>query len=319
MQINFLVNEVYGGWEPGDTRLGGTEESVVHWASELAARHHKVTVYRNGRYGIPAIMHDGVLYAERQLYEPEDVCVNVKSSDVFPQEPTVYFTNETDASALDLSAYDAVAWPSQWCIDNIPANNKTYVLPHGYDPTHIYPQKKITKQCFYASSPDRGLSTLLDAWPEVYAAHPDANLLITYGGFVDLPGVTNLGEVDEKTMDEIYRTSDIWCHPCSGGELFCITGKKAQVAGCIPVIIPTMALSETVERGFKTDKEHYAQSLIEVLDMPLQARDAIRKDVIKHANALTWGQSTDKLLAIIEDVLESNQDAPLHSREEYNL
>ncbi len=112
-----------------------------------------------------------------------------------------------------------------------------------------------------------------------------------------------MGEVDEDTMDEIYRTSDIWAHPCSGGELYCMTGKKAQVAGCTPVIIPTMALAETVERGFKTDQHNYAQTLIEVLDMKMEHRDAIRKDIIAHANASTWEQSTDKLLEIIQSVV----------------
>jgi glycosyltransferase involved in cell wall biosynthesis len=307
MRLNFLVNEVAGGWEPTDTRLGGTEESVVRWAETLAERGHNVKVFRNGTKPGYNNHVNGVVYFPRDDYldyDGGDICINIKSSEVPPQEPTLYFTNETNASALDLNAYKAVIWPSQWCIDNIPVNNpKTFVLPHGYDATHIYPQKKVPKQCFYASSPDRGLSTLLDVWPEVYAAHPDATLLVTYGGNIDLPGVINMGECDEDTMNEIYRTSDIWCHPCSGGELFCITGKKAQVAGCIPVIIPTMALAETVERGFKTDEDHYAQSLIEVLDMPMTMRDAIREDVIKHANALTWEQSTEELLKVIQDVV----------------
>jgi glycosyltransferase involved in cell wall biosynthesis len=318
MKIVFIVNEVFDGWTPTDTRLGGTEESIVRWSEELVKRGHAVAVFQNGF----AKGHNGVQYWPRntyikqhqdryaefgEKYSPDTVYINIKSSDIPPLggRPTLYLTNETNADTLDLSLYDAVIWPSQWCIDHIPVNNpKTFILPHGYDPTRIYPDKKVPKQCFYASSPDRGLDTLLMAWPKVYENHPDATLVLTYGGHSELPGVINLGEADEITMDEIYNSSDIWCHPCSGGELFCITGKKAQAAGCIPVIIPTMALSETVERGFKTDKENYAQSLIEVLGMSMDARDFIRKDVIKHANALSWEQSTDKLLEIINNVLQ---------------
>lgn len=309
MVINFLVNEVFDGWESTDTRLGGTEESVVRWAEELVKQGHEVSVWRNGRNpkGKWCISHNGVSYLPRKDYFGEkDICINIKSSDIAPKEPTIYLTNETNANTLDLILYDCVVWPSEWARDHIPVNNpKTFILPHGYDPTRIFPDQKVAKQCFYASSPDRGLDDLLAAWPQVYEAHPDATLVLTYGGQADLPGVINLGEADEITMDEIYNSSDIWCHPCSGGELFCITGKKAQAAGCIPVIIPTMALAETVERGFKTDKEHYAQTLIEVLDMKMEHRDAIRKDVIKHANALTWEQSTNKLLELINNVLES--------------
>lgn len=314
MRINFLVNEVNGGWGPADLRLGGTEESVVNWAEELVKRGHEVTVFRNYNPLNEAgyIICKGVSYEDRGWYGGKtstlgDICINVKSSEVSPKEPTLYLTNEVDASNIDLSAYKGVIWPSQWAVDNIPVNNKTFILPHGYDPKHVYPdEKKIPKQCFYASSPDRGLDVLLKAWPKVSEAHPDATLILTYGGKSDLPGVITLGEADDLTMDEIYNSSDVWCHPCTGGELYCMTGKKAQVAGCIPVIIPTMALSETVRRGFKVeDPKDYAQSLIEVLNMPMELRDVMRKEVIKEANASTWEESTDTLLEIINSVLST--------------
>jgi glycosyltransferase involved in cell wall biosynthesis len=237
---------------------------------------------------------------------PCDVWINIKSPDKHFKEPTIFYTNDVDANKQDLSEYDAVIHISNWAKDHIPVNNpNVFIVPHGYDETLIYPDKKVPKQCFYASSPDRGLDTLLEAWPSVVAAHPDATLLLTYGAApVDIPGVINLGEVDEDTMNEIYRTSDIWCHPCNGGELQCITGLKAQAAGCIPVIIPAMALSETVGRGFKTTKEDYAKTLIEVLRLSEKAKDAIRQDVIKHAPLTTIKQSTDMLMKIIESVVK---------------
>lgn len=295
MLINFLVNEVAGGWEPTDTRLGGTEESVAQWAEELARRGHLVNVYRNGRSDerhIPFGKFPCYLPRGEEM-RPADICINIKSSEVAPKEPTLYLTNETNANQLDLSAYVGVIWPSQWAVDNIPVNNKTFILPHGYDPKKIYPGKKIPKQCFYASSPDRGLDTLLEAWPKVYKAHPDATLLLTYGATSDLPGVISLGEVDEETMNEIYRTSDIWCHPANGGELYCITGIKAQAAGCWPVIIPTMALAETVRYGTKTTKEDYADALIKALD------DHSTPPKLDYP---TWGDSVTMLLDIIETV-----------------
>lgn len=291
MRINIVCNKIEGGWKPTDTRLGGSEESVVNWAKELEKRGHKVTIYDNDT---------------RDSYAGGgDICINVKSSDIAPKELTLYLTNETNANQLDLSAYAGVIWPSNWAKDNILVNNvRKFVLPHGYNPEKIGPDKKVPRQCFYASSPDRGLDTLLGAWPKVLHDFPDATLLVTYGGRIDQPGVINLGEVDEDTMSEIYRSSDIWCHPANGGELFCMTGKKAQVAGCIPVIIPAMALNETVRRGYKVaDPKDYAQTLIEVLFLPEEIRDIIRQDVIKNANALTWQQSTDELLQIIGRVV----------------
>lgn len=278
MLISFLVNPIQGGWKPTDVRLGGTEDSVVQWAKHLRARGHTVDIYDNDT---------------RDSYKGGyDVCINVKSPDKLPLEPTLYLTNETDASRHDLSKYDGVIWCSQWAVDNIPSNAKlTFILPYGYDSEKIYPGDKIPKQCFYASSPDRGLDTLLEAWPSVVRAHSDATLLLTYGVVgVNLPGVMCLGNVDEDTMNEIYKTSDIWCHPCNGGELYGITGVKAQAAGCWPVIIPTMALSETVKYGTFATKENYAEKLIEALN---------GHPPIPHFEYPDWEESTNQLEQII--------------------
>jgi glycosyltransferase involved in cell wall biosynthesis len=325
VRINFLVNEVASGWKPTDTQLGGTEESVVRWAEELARQGHVVMVYHNSndedwddftyrsehRGSRGDGTYNGVWYTPREAYtNPEAydpiegaVCINIKSSEVKPKEPTIYFTNETDASDLDLNEYSAVIWPSRWSRDNIPVNNdRTFVVPHGYDPKKIYPSKKIPKQCLYASSPDRGLETLLRSWPRVHAAHPDATLKVTYGApSYDIPGVEFLGEVTEEKMNQLYRESDIWTHPASGGELFCITGVKAQAAGCIPVVIPTMALSETVKYGYFADTRNYTETLARALSED-KARSDIRSSLAQE-KFVTWEGSTSRLLKVIDSVL----------------
>ena len=305
MKINFLVNPVYNGWEPTDKRLGGTEESVVKWSEELAKRGHKVLVFRNSQTDAEYDLN-GVDYKVRESYEHQgDVCINVKSSEVPPVEPTLYLTNEFNASTLDLSAYTGVIWPSYWAAANIPVNNKTFILPHGYDPEEIYASRKISKQCFYASSPDRGLTHLLQIWPSVVEVHPDATLILTYGApHTTLPNVINLGECDEETMNEVYRTSDIWVYPSNGGELYCMVGKKAQVAGCVPVIIPRLALQETVRTGYMAkDESEYLNLLNLVLDKPPEDRDLLRPEIIEKADAYSWAASTDILERIIQSVI----------------
>lgn len=294
MKINFLVNPVSGGWEPSDTRLGGTEESVVRWSEELEKRGHKVWTYFNG--------HNFDNYKD---YAPADVCINIKYPEFATQEPTFYLTNETDATKHDLSKFEGVIWPSKWAVDNIPVNNKTFILPHGYDPEKIYPSRKIRKQCFYASSPDRGLETLLKVWPEVYKKYPDSTLILTYGANIgQIDGVINLGNVDEETMNEIYRTSEFWCHPCNGGELYCMTGIKAQASGCVPVIIPRMALSETVLGGFwAEDESAYSEALDTALSSPAEEIEQLREQLTSH-HYPTWGDSVDKLEEIIGLVMK---------------
>jgi glycosyltransferase involved in cell wall biosynthesis len=233
-----------------------------------------------------------------------DICINIKSSEVAPKEPTLYLTNETNADQLDLSKYLGVIWPSQWCVDNIPVNNTTFVLPHGYDSSKIYPSEKFSKQCLYASSPDRGLETLLKVWPDVYKNHPDASLIVTYGAEPqDIPGVMFLGETDEETMNELYKTSDFWTHPCSGGELFGITGIKAQASGCIPVIIPTMALKETVPTGYLAQSvDDYADTLEWALESSTEEK-ALMRETLAQNHYVDWYESTELLLNIIESVI----------------
>lgn len=267
MIIRFLCNQIStygpGGWSPDAPFLSGTEESIVRWAKELQLKGHEVEVYHNGSHG----NYGGVMYRDRKLYEGRDgVTINVKSHDIRPKGPTWYLTNETDAGKLDLSRFKGVILPSQWAVDNLGIEHDNIkILPHGYDGELIYPEKKIKNQCLYASSPDRGLAFLRKVWPEVVKQVPDATLIVTYGGEIDAPNTICLGAVDEDTMASIYRASDIWVHPCNGGELFGMTGVKAQVAGCVPVFFPTMALDETVRAGIATDEEHFVEDLVKTM------------------------------------------------------
>lgn len=288
IKISILVNEVFPGWSPDSERLGGTEKSVVRWAQELTKKGYSVTVFHNGNHGV----YDGVTYVDRSEYEPGDLTLNIKSLD---RSDGFYLTNETNASNLDLSAYKGVIWPSQWTTDNIPVNNKTFILPHGYDP--IPKQKKIKNQCLYSSSPDRGLDNLKDLWPRVVENIPDAQLIVTYNGNLDLPNTTCLGEVDEEMMNDLYATSEFWLHPANGGELFCMSGINAQVAGAIPVYYPIMALQETVKHGIKCTPESFVWNLVEAMN-DTKLCDTIRDELSKE-HYIDWEESTDMLLEIL--------------------
>lgn len=314
MKINFVVNDVayidyknleaVWGWEPTDKRLGGTEESVVQWSKELADRGHHVQVFRNPtKYDSNYVYQSkgSVVYKDSKNYHGhEDICINVKAHHIAPQEPTLYLTNETDLAEADLSAYLGVIWPSQYAVDNYPVNNRTFILPHGYDQTKIYPKKKVPKQCLYASSPDRGLDILEQIWPSIVDKHPDAHLYVSYGANIGTPNTT-CGEFTESEMNELYNTSDIWLHPCTGGELYGISGIKAQAAGAIPVYFPFMALAETVQVGVPCmDARDMYDKLDELLGND-KAKNKYRKQ-LADIHFPNWSDSTDRLLEIIKEV-----------------
>jgi hypothetical protein len=307
MRIDIIVNRVDGGWSPLDTRLGGTEESIVHWATWLVKLGHEVRVFHNNHDPNMALTYKSVDYLPRYTYEHDgDVCINVKSTDI-PRGnvPTVYYTNETNAPSLDLAEYDMVIWPSDYARQNYPVNNpKVRVVPHGYNPTSLKPRAKVPLSCLYASSPDRGLDTLERIWPSIVDEFPQAHLYVTYGGKLDLPNTTSV-ILDEKQMDELYGKTDFWLYPMneSAIELYCMTGKKAQVAGAIPVIIPRMALHDTVTNGFFAEDDFsYYEELRSALLLGTEGKEDVRKIVMANAKAHTWQQSTIKLLDLLKQI-----------------
>jgi glycosyltransferase involved in cell wall biosynthesis len=301
MVVRFLVNEVHGGWMPDDTRLGGTEEAVVEWA-RIFSKKYEVQVFSNFMAGEPFEFRGATYYPNDQYIEKvgesPGATINIMCYRVDVIEPTIYVTTETDAFRLDLSQFHKVVWPTEWARDNVEVNNDTVIVPYGYHPGRIYPWEKVNKQCLYASSPDRGLEDLQIVWPEVVKAHPDAHLYVTYGGHLETPNTTNVGSVSEGEMDKLYKTSDIWLHPCNGGEMYGISGIKAQAAGAIPVYYPTMALSETVQAGIKCEgPRDMTKKLISLLDD--QDKKAVIREQLSRLSLPSWEQSAKELESVI--------------------
>lgn len=303
MVIRFLVNNIFNGWMPDNSRLGGTEESIVEWA-DILSKQYRVQVFSNFMSEEPFI-YRGAVYFPRNAYlekvgEEPGVTVNVKSYDIESVEPSVYLTNEVDASKHDLSNFSHVIFPSQWAVDHIPVNTNTVIVPHGFNPEEIYPSIKVKNQCLYSSSPDRGLDTLEQIWPSVVEQHPDAHLYVTYGGSINAPNVTCIGEVSEYAMNGLYQNSDIWIHPCNGGELFGMSAVKAQAAAAIPVYFPTMALQETVLVGEScTDARDMYTKLVRLMGDEQRKKD-IRKELYD-LQLPNWEVSTALLESVILD------------------
>lgn len=286
------------GWSPHDDFLAGTEESIREWAWRIKDRGFDVEVYYNGQ----PTTYGGVNFFPYEAYIPGDIEINIKHLNFEHADPSKvwYLTNETDIAykEQELSQFAGVILPSKWAMDNLHYHGNIKIVPHGYDPRMIYPDQKISKQCLYSSSPDRGLDELLHYWPEVVRRDPEAFLVVTYGGIeTSAPNVMFLGAVDEQTMSTIYNTSDIWIHPCSGGELFCMAAVKAQVAQAVPVYYPVMALTETVRWGVRTTSGNFVDDLVSILNDPVRQQQIRYKLQSEHFS--DWDDSTDILLKAI--------------------
>jgi len=261
MRIGIVCNHVLGGWCPADDFIRGSEEYVKETALEFQKMGHEVTVFHNGRHG----MYSGIVYIDRQYYEGGyDYCLIVKDIEMlrFKNKKTIYYTNDVnDGNRLDpetCKKADAIVALSQYQKDYI-LPQATHVIGHGVDVQRYKKRVKDPNLCIYSSSPDRGLDDLIEIWKEVKRLNPSLVLEVCYDGR------------NEEEMDDLYRRATYWLHPCTGIELFCISGQKAIAAGCIPVFYPFMALDETIKCGVRTDKKNFA------LDLVLLSRDSLKR------------------------------------------
>lgn len=132
---------------------------------------------------------------------------------------------------------------------------------------------------FWGSSYDRGLNHLLNLWPKIKDAHPDAELHVAYGWnlfdaayannperiawkermnkLMDAPGVTHHGRLNKTDLRKLQEQCGIWAYPTDFQETCCITALDCQLVGCVPVTMKLAALAETVHSGFLIEGDIY--------------------------------------------------------------
>ena len=169
------------------------------------------------------------------------------------------------------------------------------------------------KRVIYTSSYDRGLQHLLEMWPDIRKAVPDAELEIFYGWqlfdkfysgnpssmmwkekiveMMGQEGIVKHGRLSQPELALEMQECGIWAYPTHFGEINCISAIKAQAYGCEPVVINYAALKETVQFGRKVEgdiyddetKEEYKKQLIDALNNPMseEKREEMMKTTIK--------------------------------------
>lgn len=287
LTIDLWCNFVAGGWSPLDLEsgLGGSEECIVLWSAALAARGHRVTVYHNPPRALDGVEHRGVSYRPHFRFDPDaprDALVTWKSphpwalgakaprrihwsSDV--ERPWPARVQKTLDAFVCLTPYHRSTMP--WLPEAL-----AQVVPHGIDLGQLdqFRHVKIPGRALYASSPDRGLLTLLRDWPRIRLEHPGLSLEIVYGwqrfiacqaGHLEArvfraamerlmgqEGITWRGQVSRAEMAAAYWQAEYWLHPLNRAEseLFCLNALKARHCGALAVVNRIGALWDTVTR-----------------------------------------------------------------------
>lgn len=297
MKIIVFCGDSHEKWSPKNeqTGIGGSEEAVINICREFVKTGHDVTVYN--RCEDDAGEYDGVKYVDFLDYKGEETDIFIGWRSLMPWKMGKNYkvgyhwlhdtTSEEDVkAALSLGASKVMVL-SKWhrrLYGNL-ENKWVYLTRNGVNMAQ-FDQKveRVPGRIFYGSSYDRGLKEILENWPKIKLAVPEATLHIAYGwntwesiakkqgtdaytAFQNVKedieqamqqeGITHLGRISHEAVAKEMLEADVWGYPTWWPEISCITAIKAQVAGAIPSVIPTAAVAETVQYGLKTDRGYY--------------------------------------------------------------
>jgi glycosyltransferase involved in cell wall biosynthesis len=335
----------WGPWSLADG-IGGSEEAIIRLSKRLVEKGYEVTVY--SMPGNRAGKYDGVTwknYWEFDSRDEFDILIGWRNpwlfENRFKARKTYVWMHDVmpaeEFTAKRLSNITKVMVLSNYhrnLFKNVP-DDKIFITANGIDVDDFKGSEKSKRnphKLIYTSSHTRGLSLILDIWPQVITAVPDARLDIFYGwnSFVAinkdnperlewmekmkqkiamLDGVTDHGKVSQETIAKETMSSGVWVYPTPFPEISCITAMKCQAGGAVPVVSDYAALDETVQYGYKQHIQEYwdgavswnkdsaakfTQKLIEMLlDEKKQAK--IRKKMIPWAKKhFTWDKVADQ-------------------------
>jgi len=306
MKIVIWTGGAFETWGPGSIinhGIGGSETATARVADHLGRLGHEVQIL--GRVMGGSYRHkDGkVDYLPVDPFHPPQIACDVFISSREPSALRLVAPDcrlrvlwMHDACTLDyqgdMASYDVIFCLSRWAKDllinhHLDVPKEKFVLTRNGIAPDLYLRPgedrndpgspvKVGTKCFYSSSPDRGLSRLLDLWPRIRDYAPVATLDVFYGfnnwraiaeisknrGLVHLidylehrmanmacQGVRNRGRVGQEELALAQMESLLWLYPTSFCETSCITAMEAQAAGAYPVTSVIGALPETVMYG----------------------------------------------------------------------
>lgn len=268
--------------------FGGSEEAVIHMASELARLGWNVTVYNNCGH-TPVYMKYGggweVTYRpfwEWNYRDKQDVVIlwrwakpldaDINAPKVFLDLHDVIQTGEfTEKRLQRLSKVFVKSKFHRSLFPNVP-DNKIAVIPNGME---LYAPDKPAKRDPYlvinTSSPDRSMDAMVPIWGLVKQAMPKAkmqwaygwdNFKAFYGGdkkkmqwmhdtikAMDEVGIETLGRLPQHEVAKLYQKATVFAYPTEFAEIDCISVKKAQAAGDIAITTDFAALKESNRFG----------------------------------------------------------------------
>jgi glycosyltransferase involved in cell wall biosynthesis len=219
-------------------------------------------------------------------------------------------------------------WHADEYVSQYPAlKSKIRVINNGID-LELFPRpiSKKTNRFIYTSRTERGLSRILDLWPDIVAALPDATLVIstyvafpcndderriqeriahlnqTYLGQNEEEGrIRHLGQLNPTQLYAEMGAAEYWLYPTDWPETSCITAMEMLMSEVICFYYPVAGLTETmggcgiqIAPGSGSNVQTLAQIAIDETK-----KEALRKQGRAYAESCSWvnrAQQWDKMV-----------------------
>jgi glycosyltransferase involved in cell wall biosynthesis len=261
-------------WSVCETKpLGGSETAALRMATAFQAAGLQVKLasdiqqFQDGECDVFVALRDWGIFVDHRLpgrlnylWCQDDA--NQYQMAVLKDKELANQVYSPLARVMMLSSYQANGWTS---LLNLPVD-KVFLTTNGV-PRHLFSATSANltdrpARAYYSSTPYRGLDVLLETWPYIRQAVPDAELLIyssmnvyhktdkpvyeeLYTRARSLPGVTYIGSVGQKELRDAAQTCRVLAYPCTFPETSCITAMEAMASGCVVASTAIGALPET--------------------------------------------------------------------------
>ena len=222
---------------------------------------------------------------------------------------------------------DGCICQTQWHADEYARQYPTlqsriHVINNGIDVT-LFPVigKKATNRFIYTSRTERGLSRILDIWPDIIAAVPDATLVIsTYVAFPcndderriqariaqlnESHGkecIQHLGQLNHEKLYAEMGAAEYWLYPTDWPETSCITAMEMLMSGVICLYYPVAGLTDTMGGcGIQIAHGTEVVALRKLADDSV-AKEALRKQGREYAESCSWTNRAQQWIRAIRN------------------
>lgn len=298
LKFNFFypTNASFERWDyrnPGEVGIGGSETSFIEMAQRLARRGHRVTAYAPVRSDCASVDDAGVSWIDCASVDWAKSGIWIlyrcpQFVDHLPEGARAWLVCQDEDYIWEvrwqaklhrvlalcnvhtqaMRQYPLLKWKVHQTSNGIKVANVWKAINKNY--------KRDPKRLFYASSPDRALLPLLNAFKVAYEFDPELSLYIAYGfnniekvanterlqarlkDAIKQPGVTWLGRLNQDQVLEEWTKAGLCVYPCCDfRETGWITGMEAQACGAIPIVSPLWAVAEHTMGGSIIEGDTY--------------------------------------------------------------